>query len=506
VNLLSRLKDAWSTLRADAGTVSYRPDSDFWYQGTGYQTATGLRVSPESAMRVAAVYACVRVVAETVASLPLIIYKATPDGGKVRATDHPLFDRLHDAPNPWQTSFEFIEMMQAHLELRGNAFAKIIAGPTRAIDQLIPVHPDRVNVFRLANGRLQYQVRYLYSAQLDILAQEEMFHMRGMSQDGLVGLSTIGVGAETVASGMAAQEYAGRFFENDSTPSGVLVHPKNLTDAAHDRIKASFRAAHSGQNQHSLAIIEEGMTYQNIGMSNRDSQLLEARQFSRGDIASIFRVPPHKIGDLSRSTFSNIEQQNIEFATDCIRPRLVRLERKINEDLIEPLAPGNQEDIYFCEFLMDALLRGDLKSRYEAYSVGINAGFLTRNEARSAENLNPIVGLDVPLMPLNLGPVGADGRAIPTQTGSTDNSPVEDQTSQYGARHLSPGNAAHLKQFINAAAERVVRKELKALRAIDKRAASSEFRSQIVEFYRTHGPYVAEQMRLRDHDIELMPR
>ena len=490
MTILKRLKTAWGALRADSGGVQLRPDSDLWYQTTGYQTASGLRVSPESAMRVATVYACVRVIAETIASLPLIIYRTLPDGGKERAETHPLYPLLHDKPNIWQTSYEFWELMTAHLELRGNAFARIVPGASGAVDQLVPLHPDRVSVYRLPNGKLRYQVRYFYNAAVESYAQDEIFHLRGLSSDGLVGMSTIGVGAETIGVGLAAQEFAARFFENDATPSGVAIHPKGMTDAAHARIKSSWREAHSGINQHSMAILEEGMTYQNIGVSNKDSQLLEARQFSRGDIASLFRVPPHKIGDLTRATFSNIEQQSIEFATDCIRPRLVRMERRIGNDLMAPLELGDGNE-YFCEFLMDALMRGDQKSRYEAYSVGINCGFLTRNEARGMENFNPIDGLDLPLMPLNMAPVNETADA---DLGADVAPPAgpEDDTGSGGAKRMKQ---MRLEQFVQAAAERVVRREVKTLQQLDKRA-NGNFAALVGEFYVEHADYVVDAMKI----------
>jgi len=482
VKLIDRLSRAWSVLRAEAdGGVQFRPDSDLWYQHLGYQTASGLRVSPESAMRVAAVYACVRVVAETVASLPLEIYKRLPNGGKEVALNHPLYPVFHRQPNPWQTSYEFWELMQAHLELRGNAFAKKVSGVNGPYTQLIPLHPDRVSVFRMPDGKLQYQVRYFYTARVETYLQEEIFHLRGLSADGLVGLSTIGVGAETIGCGLAAQEFAARFFENDATPGGVMIHPKTLTDAAHKRIQNSWKEYFSGSNQHGVAILEEGMSYQAVGITNKDSQLLEARQFSRGDIASLFRVPPHKIGDLSRATFSNIEQQNIEFATDCIRPRCVRLERKINCDLMEPLNFGS-EDEYFAEFTMDALMRGDLKSRYEAYSTGIQAGFMLRSEARTNENMNPVPGLDKPLMPLNLSVVNEDGSA-------TSIVPATPPPETPGAKRLG--------MFVDAAAERVVRKEIGNLRHAMGRACKIEaFKLEANEFYSTFAEFVAENMHV----------
>jgi phage portal protein BeeE len=226
VKFLNRMKIAWGVLRADGNAL--HPGDDFFYTSRGFETATGIRVSPESALRVAAVFGCVRVVAETIASLPLVIYRRLPNGGKERAVDHPLYPILHGSPNAWQTAFEFLEMMQAHLELRGNAYSTIENGGGRAINALIPLHPDRVVVKRLSNGRLQYQVRNPFGGEMQVYNQEQMLHLRGLSSDGLVGMSTISVGAEVVANALATQEYASRFFENDATPPVAFTHPKSL--------------------------------------------------------------------------------------------------------------------------------------------------------------------------------------------------------------------------------------------------------------------------------------
>jgi HK97 family phage portal protein len=470
------------SLRADAGLgVQLPPWDDYWFSNRGYQTATGLRVSPDNALRMAAVFACVRVTSETVASLPCIIYRRLSDGGKERATNHPLYKILHDSPNQWQTAYEFLEMMQAHLELRGNAYAEIVSGNGRAIDALIPIHPDRVMVKRMSDGRLKYEIRNFYNGSLEVRMQEEMLHLRGLSADGLVGMSTVSVMAESIGAGLAAQEFAARFFENDQTPSGVLIHPKNLSEAAYARMKASWREQQSGANQHSLKIIEEGMTYQNIGVTNKDSQLLEARQFSRADIASGFRVPLHKIGDLTRATFSNIEQQNIEFATDCVRPRAVRLERRIKMSLIDPLGYGVGEE-YFAEFLMEALMRGDQPSRYRSYATARQWGWMSVNDVRAAESMNPIENGDEYLQPLNMG------------TAASDNPDQSDETSDQVTD--STGTGAHLlRDFVYAAAQRVIRKEVKAITRISEKA-NGHFSEQIAEFYRGHRDFVAETMRI----------
>ena len=406
-----------SWLRADAGGggTAINPLDDRYYgNSAGYGTASGQHVTPEIALRLSAVYACVRVVSETIASLPLIIYKRLPDGGKIRAVEHPLYKVLHDKPNQWQTSMEWIEMMQGHQELRGNSYSLIQPGPRGAIDSLVPIHPDRVQVFRLPNGRLRYQVRDWYSGELQKYAQEEIFHMRGLSSDGMVGMSTIGLASETIGLGLGQQDYASRFVENDSQPRGVLEHPQSMSPEAYQRAKTSWGEAQAGRNRHKIAILEEGMSYKAMSLNNKDSQFLEARQFSTAEIARFFRMQAHKIGDLTKATFSNIEQQNIEFATDCIRPRCVRWERRIKIDLVDPLELGDE---YFCEFLMDALLRGDLKSRYESYSVGIQNGFMSPNDARRSENLNPISkedGGDTYMRPTNMStPVGSAPPADP---------------------------------------------------------------------------------------------
>lgn len=491
--ILSRVKLAWGMLRADAGMgVQLPPWDDSWYGTRGYQTATGIRVSPESAMRVAAVFACVRVVAETIASLPLIIYKRLPDGGKQRAVDHPLYALLHDSPNDWQTAFEFVEMLQSHLELRGNSYALIQSGNGNPIDALIPLHPDRVIVKRLSNGQLQYSVRDLYGAGIQTYTQDEMLHIRGMSSDGLVGMSTIAIGAEAIAAGLATQEYAARFFENDATPPTAFTHPQTLSADAYARLKTSMSEAHGGANHHKPIILEEGMDVKTLGVKPSDSQLLDSRQYSRGDIASLFRVPPHKIGDLTKATFSNIEEQNIEFATDCIRPRLERLEQRLSKSLIEPLSYGSKGE-YFCEFLIEALMRGDQESRYKAYAIGRNWGWLSANDVRGLENMNPIEGGDEYLSPLNM-------------TGVAEDDPDEEDEGddQEDATAVGDGTgAAGLGQFVQAAAERCVRKEIRALKKIaEKKLDADRSRQELVAFYESHLDFLAQTMHLAADSAE----
>jgi HK97 family phage portal protein len=379
--ILSRFFDRWF-----AGTPN--DADDFWYQPITGLTLSGQRVTPDSSLRTAAVYACVRVLTETIASLPLIVYRREDNGGKTRARNHPLFTLLHDQPNSWQTAYEFIEMMQGHLEMRGNAYAEIIPGRRGFVDQLIPLHPDKVEVEVLKNGQLDYLYRER-PGNIRRIEQDMMFHVRGWGSNGYVGSSPIALAAEAVGMSLAAQEYGARFFENDASPGGVLEHPGSLkNDAAAKRMRDSWQEAHTGKNRSKIAILEQGLKYTQIGLTNKDAQFLESRKFQAEEIARIFRVQPHKIGLLDKATFSNIEHQAIEFVVDTIRPRVRRWEQAIQRDLIL------QKGTFFAEFLIDGLLRGDIKSRYEAYKIALGGAgspaFMRVNEVRVTENMNPI--------------------------------------------------------------------------------------------------------------------
>lgn len=459
-SLLSRLR-----VRADATPA---PDDDFWYGPAQGSTASGARVTPDTALQLAAVFGCVRVISETVASLPLLMYRWRSDGGKERAADHPLYDILHDRPNAWQTSFEFREMMQAHLELRGNAYAQIVPGRRGAVDQLIPLHPDRVTPRSAPGNRIIYKVNWNDGTSSDLL-QEEIFHLRGFSLDGIVGLSPIALEREVVGLGLTAQEYGARFFANDSTPGGVLEHPEALDQDAADRLKKSWHEKQGGANRHKVAVLDSGMKFHQIGLTNRDAQFLETRKYNAEDIARIYRVQPHKIGILDRATFSNIEHLAIEWVTDSVVPRLRRWEQRISFDLI--LAPQT----YFAEFLVDGLLRGDIKSRYDAYAIARQWGWMNGNEIRASENMNPFEGGETYWAPFNMTPAEQLGKA-PAGTAAPP------PTSAVGAQ---------VGMILDAAAERVVRKEVGTLR---KALARAETPNAMMEaagaFYTQHRDFV----------------
>ena len=356
-----------------------------------------MRVSADSAMRLAAVYACVRILSETMASLPMVLYRQRKDGGKDRVTDHWLYQVLAKRPNRYQNPFEWREMLQGHLALRGNAFCQIITDGRGEISQLVPIHPDRVRMELLDSGEYRYRVRNQGGQEM-LLPRGQIWHLRGLSSDGLFGLSPIELARESLGMALAAQDYGARFFNNDAKPTGGWIEfPGTFKDQEAKRVfRESYQAAQSGANRGKVLVLENGMKFHEVGVTNKDAQFLELRKFQITDIARLFRVPPHMIADLDRATFSNIEQQSLEFVMHTMTPWAERWEASIEADL---MLDGDELEV---EFDFANLMRGDAASRSAYYQSGIQNGWLTRNEARVAENLNPIDGLDQPLRPLNM--------------------------------------------------------------------------------------------------------
>lgn len=378
----------------------------FWSGTIGARTASGVSVSPDTALNAAAVWAAVKVISETVGSVPLIMYRRRADGGKERATDHPLYDLLHDQPNRSQTAFEFKEMLTTHLLLRGNAYAEIVPGPRGPVDQLLPVHPDLVTPERRPDGYLQFRVRDGKGGERTLL-QDEMLYLRGLSLDGVTGVSVITYARESIGLMQAAESYGARVFSQGAQPGGVLEHPKELSKEAAARVSESWQAAHSGLgNAHKVAVLEDGLTWKQTSMTSEDAQYLETRKFEISEMSRWFRVPAHMLGDLERATFSNIEHLGLEFVIYTMLAWFTRWEQAIKRDLI--LSPRT----YFAEFLVDGLLRGDIKTRYEAYAIGRQWGWLSQNDIRRLENMNPIAGGDTYLTPLNMLPADQQAEAI----------------------------------------------------------------------------------------------
>ena len=354
---------------------------------------SGETVNEKSAMQIATVYACVRLLAETVASLPLHLYKYTDsDGrGKTRATDHPLYKILYRQPNPEMTSFSFFETMMTHLLLWGNAYAQIIRDGRNNAISLYPLLPENVEVDRDEKG----QIYYIYHAYTDekpgekdkdiYFRSDEIFHVPGLGFNGLVGFSPVAMMKNELGTTLAVEKYGSSFFKNGAQPSGVLEHPNILKNP--EKIRENWAEIYGGaSNAHKVAVLEEGMQYKAISLPPEDSQFLSTRQFGVNAICRIFRVPPHMVQDLEHATFANIEHQSIDFVVHTLTPWLVRFEQTI----ITKLLIENERDEYFPKFNVDGLLRGDYKSRMEGYQIGINSGFMSPNDVRRLEQLDEI--------------------------------------------------------------------------------------------------------------------
>lgn len=387
-------------IRADADDSGDRsPWGDYWFSPVPFK-GNPYSVTSDAAMRLTAVYACVRVLAESVSMLPFVLYTESADGAKKPNKSHWLYRLLAVRPNAFQNPLEFRETMQAHCALRGNAFARILSNGSGEVTDLIPLHPDRMTIEMLVDNSRTVDWRYSYrnpDGTETKLGRGEVFHLRGLSGDGVIGYNPIQAARESVSTGLAAQDYGMRYFQNDATPGGWIEYPGQFKDdAQRQRYREQFQATQTGRHRHKTAVLEFGMKYHPIGVTNQDAQYLETRKFSVAEIARLFRIPPHLIGDLDKATFSNIEQQSIEFVNFSLMPWLVRWEEAIRYAFLEP------EDELNCEFQVTALLRGDAAARAMYYHNGILDGWMVRNEARKAEGMNPLDGLDEPLRPLNM--------------------------------------------------------------------------------------------------------
>lgn len=386
-------------------------------------TSSGNVVTERTAMQTTAVYACVRVLSEAIAGLPLNLYRYTPDGGKEKAINHPLYNLLHDAPNPEMTSFIFRETLMSHLLLWGNAYAQIIRNGTGRPIALYPLLPSKMDVSRAANG----QLIYTYSKDSDefgadnrcqqiVLSQDEVLHVPGLGFDGLIGYSPIAMAKNAIGMSLAAEQYGALFFANGATPGGILEHPGIVKDPV--KLRESWHAQFSGTNRHNVAVLEEGMTFQQLSIPPDQAQFLETRKFQIDEIARIFRVPPHMVGDLEKSTFSNIEQQSLEFVKYTLNPWCVRWEQAMNQQLVLP----SERSQVFTKFNVDGLLRGDYQSRMNGYAIGRQNGWLSANDIRELEDMNRIPaeqGGDTYLVNGNMLPLDKAGKFYTESEGKT---------------------------------------------------------------------------------------
>lgn len=461
----------------------------------GRASATGQSVTAESALTNTAVWNAVRILSGAIAGLPLILYKRRADGGKERAVDHPLYWLLHDAPTGRLTSFEWREMLAGHLELRGNAYAYIDHDRRGKIIALPPLHPDRMTVLIAPDDSLWYKYQPRLGPQLTFKA-EEILHLRGFSSDGYVGKGPIEVAREAIGIALAEEEHTARFYANDASPGGVLKHKAKLSDQAYERLKASWEARFAGSgNSWKPAILEEGLEWQSMTMTRRDAQYIETRKFQVEEIARIFDIPPHMLKSMDRATFTNIEHQGIEFVIWALRNRLVRMEQRLNMSLLLEREQGT----YFFEFLVDALLRGDTQNRYQAHKIGREGGWLSADDVREIENMNPLPDGQgkIYLQPLNMAdtkdPTKDPTTPKPKPDAVLPQDPAAAADDEEDPEDLTARLLAASVPVLTDAMARALRKELLAgRRQLERSSDPAEFVAWHETFWRDHAQMLTE--------------
>lgn len=459
--------------RRAEGDSDRSPWGSFWFEPIGMRALSGIRVSPMSAMALPAVWACVNLLAKSFALMPFMVYEPQERGRKKRR-DHWLYRLLAKQPNRFQTAFEFKLMLMGHLALRGNAFCQIVANGRGEITELLPLHPDRMQCEVLPSGNYRYRYNDQNGKTL-YFTRGEIWHLRWMSSDGIVGMSPIEIAREAVGEGLAMQSYAARFYANDARPAGWIEYSgKWENEGAKQTFKDSWQKSYGGQNRGKVAVLERGMKYHELGLKQADQQFVEARGRNLGDIARIWGVPPHKIGDLAKSTNNNIEHQSIEFWTDTMWPWAEMWENSIECFLIGVDATPALD----VDFDIKPMMRGDGKARADRLRSLVLSGMVTRNEGREEEGYDPIDGLDRPLVPVNMGIMDEDGDVEVPGAG--------DDPTQPGAQPGAPddGSGERLQAILASSSARLARR---AAGQLGKKTAAEVFDSDF-------GALVAESM------------
>ena len=486
-----------------AGALERRAASPYvqsWLRGDDLPNAWGPGGQPvyeDGALGIAALYACVSRISEALATVPGHVYQRLEPRGRKRATGHWAYPRLHGAPNREMTAVNWREAMVGHVCTWGNAFSEIVRDQGDRPMAFWPLRPDRMKLQRDTAGQLWYVYRTADN-QPRMFPARDILHFRGLSSNGIIGYNLVDLLQQSLGEAISTETYAARFWANGSTPGGILKTDAQLSPEAAQRLKESWEAAHRGaENAWRVAVLEDGVEWQTISLPMDSAQFMESRKFKRSEIAGVWNVPAHKIGDLEHATFSNIEHQNIDWVISTIRPWAVRFETEINRQVLR------DDPTYYFEFDLDGLLRGDLSSRYQAYNTGRMAGFLSANDIREKENLNPLPGQqgDVYWAPLNM-----------TSAEDLANNDTNGNTGQSGARALErraagDGSAANrlrlgrrYRRLLVDAAQRIVRREIGDVRSAAERIMPRRdalgFVAWADEYYRDTLPSAAERAML----------
>lgn len=362
--------------------------------------ASGVQVSESAAFGVSAFFAAVTTIAADVASLPLFLYKRLPNGGKDRFENHPLYRLLHDAPNPELTSYQWRQATMFGVLTTGNSYSEIVRDGANRPIELWPIDPHRVSQVREA-GRLMYRVAQSNGGDV-LIPAADMVHLRGPSPNGLLGLDMVAIARQSLGLALAAETFGSVYFANGANVGGALTVPGRLSDQVRENLKRALDAKYATvDNAHKLLLLEDGTTFTPTAATNRDSQLLELRVHQIREIARFFRMPVSKLGDLERSTYSNAEQQQIEYYVSCLRPWLINLEQELAGKLIA----SSERNLQVIEFSIEGYLRGDSEKRSMYYSAMLDRGVFSINDVRRLENLPPVAGGDVPRVPMNTEPL-----------------------------------------------------------------------------------------------------
>jgi HK97 family phage portal protein len=444
-------------------------------------TDSGIRVvTPETALTYSAVYAAVRCIAEAVSCLPLNLFERLPTGGKAPFRASPLHALLHDEPNPEMTSLQWREAAMAHLLLWGNSYSEIVRDLDGNVVEIWPIDPTIVTPTRTESGELYYDLNRGKS----FITAANMLHIPGLSFDGISGMSPIALARQSIGLSMAVEQFGAGYFGRGARPGGVLTFPGQLSAEARSNLRRSFEELHAGgANSHRVALLEAGLKWEAIGVPPDDSQFLQSREFQVIEIARWFNIPPNKLKDLSKTSYNSLEQMNISFAVDTLRPWLVRWEQQLNRKVIRPKDRGR----LFFEFNVDGILRGDLQSRYQSYSIARNWGWLSVNEIREKENLNPIDGGDVYMQPLNMQALGTDPASAPATDPSliaTTPAPAAPAPAQPEPTPPTRSNESILLRLLDDAGERLQSIECSAVKRFANKP--SEFLAKLDHFCTEH--------------------
>ncbi len=444
----------------------------------GASTDSGISVTPDTAMTYSAVYAAVRCIAESVSSLPLNYYERLPGGGKMHAKANPLHTLLHDEPNPEMSSLQWREASMAHLLLHGNSYSEIVRDLEGNVVELWPIDPTIVTPKRTDSGELYYD---LHRGKAFITAGN-MLHIPGLSFDGISGMSVIGLARQSLGLSMAIEQFGAGYFGRGARPGGVLTFPGQLSPEARQNLRRSFEELHAGgANSHRVALLEAGLKWEAIGVPPDDSQFLQSREFQIIEVARWFNLPPTKLKDLSKTSYNSLEQMEISFVVDTLRPWLVRWEQQLNRKIIRPKDKGS----FFFEFNVEGILRGDQASRYQAYSVGRNWGWLSVNEIRSKENLNPIGPEgDVYMQPMNMQSINTAPTAAPATDPSLVAVPTPPTLPNPPAATPARSHESIILRLLDDAGERLQNVECSAVKRFANKP--QEFLAKLDHFCAEH--------------------